>query len=102
MYKAVISAAFEADLDSALAYIETELANAAAAANLLDRAEKAVSRIAENPLMYPLYHDDEIAARGYRCAVVGNFLIFFKINEAEKSVFIARFLYGRRNINEQI
>lgn len=52
--------------------------------------------------MYPLYHDEKIAARGYHYAVVGNFLIFYKINEAEKSVFIARFLYGGQKINEQI
>ena len=31
MYKSVISDAFEADLDSALTYIETELFNAGAA-----------------------------------------------------------------------
>ncbi len=54
MYKTVISDAFEADLDSALTYIETELFNAGAAANLLDRSEETVARIAENPLMYPL------------------------------------------------
>ncbi|MBO6229903.1 MAG: hypothetical protein IJ784_13790 [Ruminiclostridium sp.] len=52
--------------------------------------------------MYPLYHDEDIAARGYRYAVVGNFLIFYKVNEAEKSVLIARFLYGEQNIVEQI
>ena len=102
MYKTVISDAFEADLDSALTYIETELFNAGAAANLLDRAEETVACIAENPLMYPLYHDEDIAARGYHYAIVGNYLIFYKINETAKSVFIARFLYGGQNITEQI
>lgn len=102
MYKTVISDAFEADLESALSYIETELFNASAAANLLDRSEETVALIAENPLMYPLYHDEDIAARGYHYAVVGNYLIFYTINEAEKSVFIARFLYGGQNITEQI
>lgn len=102
MYKTVISDAFEADLESALSYIETELFNASAAANLLDRSEETVALIAENPLMYPLYHDEDIAARGYHYAVVGNYLIFYTINEAEKSVFIARFLYGGHNISEQL
>ena len=102
MYKTIISDVFEADLDSALTYIETELFNAGAAANLLDRSEETVARIAENPLMYPLYHDENIATRGYHYALVGNFLIFYKINEAEKSVFIARFLYGGQNMTEQI
>ena len=102
MYKTVISAAFEADLDSVMTYIETELFNAGAAANLLDRSEETVARIAENPLMYPLYHDDDIAARGYHYTIVGNYLIFYKINETDKSVFIARFLYGGQNITEQI
>mgnify|MGYP007101922773 CR=1 FL=1 len=40
MYKNVISAAFEADLDNALTYIETELFNAEAAANLLTASKK--------------------------------------------------------------
>ena len=88
MYKTVISAAFEADLDSALTYIEMELFNTGAVANLLDRSEETVARIADNPLMYPLYHDEDIASRGYHYAVVGNFLIFYKINEAEKSVLL--------------
>ena len=50
MYKTVIFDAFEADLDSALTYIETELFNAGAATNLLDRSEETVARIVRTRL----------------------------------------------------
>ena len=102
MYKAIISEAFESDLDSTLTYIRTVLFNDTAASNLLDAAEDKVAKIAENPTLYPLYHDDDIARRGYHYAIVGNFLIFFTVNDEEKSVFIARFLYGGQNISEKI
>ena len=102
MYNALISAAFEADLNNALSYIETELFSSKAAANLLSRTEEAIVRIADNPHMYPLYHDQDIASRGYHYSVTGNYLIFYKINETEQSVFIARFLYGGQSLKEQL
>ncbi len=102
MYKAIISEAFESDLDSTLTYIRTVLFNDTAADNLLDATEDKVAKIAENPTLYPIYHDDDIARRGYHYAIVGNFLIFFTVNDEEKSVFIARFLYGGQNISDKI
>jgi len=102
MYKTILSEAFEKDLDSTLTYIRNVLFNDSAADNLLDKTEETVSRISENPFIYPLYHDEDIAKRGYRYAIVGNFLIFYTVNDKEKSVFIARFLYGAQNIKEQI
>ena len=41
--------------------------------------------------------EERLAAKGYRVLPVKNYLIFYKVNEAEKCVDIIRILYNRRD-----
>ncbi|MGN1417631.1 MAG: type II toxin-antitoxin system RelE/ParE family toxin [Oscillospiraceae bacterium] len=99
-YKLVITQSFEDDLDEALDYISHKLQNPAAANRLLGNAEKIVARIEENPMLYPLYHDEKLAEKGYHYAVCSHYLIFYTINEKTKTISAARFLYGSQNITD--
>lgn len=97
-YKLYITESFENDVSSVISYISHKLHNPAAAERLLKNAEENVYEIAENPFLYPLYHDEKIAEKGYHYAVVSKYLIFYSIDESNKIIHVSRFLYGGQNV----
>jgi plasmid stabilization system protein ParE len=48
--------------------------------------------------MYLLNHDGKLHAEGFRFIVIGNYLMFYKVNEDDSIVNIARIVYGGRDI----
>lgn len=97
-YKVIFSNAFEDDLDGALEYISRKLYNPSAAQRLLNKISDTVSLLEENPMLFPLYHDDVLAKQGLRYTVISNYLLFYKVNEQTKTVDLSRFIFGDRNI----
>lgn len=98
-YKLIIAESFQQDLDSVLSYISVKLRNPIAAQNLLIKVEKIVNEISENPLLFPVFHIPSIAKKGYRCALIDNYDVFYKIDKENKTVYIARLLYGKMNFS---
>ncbi len=98
-YRLIIAESFQQDLDSVLSYISVKLRNPIAAQNLLIKIEKTVNEINENPLLFPFFHIPSIANKGYHCALVDNYDVFYKVDEENKIVYIARFLYGKMNFS---
>lgn len=101
-YKLDISASFEDDLDDILDYISYKLYNQVAAERLLNKAEQRISEISKNPFLYPVYPDEKISTKGYHYAIIGNYLMFYFIDETEKVIHIARLIYGGRDLPNQI
>ena len=101
-YKAVITKSFEKDLEETLEYISDRLYNPTAAQKLLKNISEKITIIEENPLLYPLYHDDKLANMGYRSTAAANYLLFYRVDEDEKLIFFSRLLYGARNITNII
>ncbi|MCH5193877.1 MAG: type II toxin-antitoxin system RelE/ParE family toxin [Oscillospiraceae bacterium] len=97
-YKLIIAQNFKDDLDSILEYISQQLFNPSAADRLLKKTEKKVRNIKENPFLYPTYHDEILAGKGYRYAVVSNYILFYTIDEEHKTVSVLRLVYGGQNI----
>lgn len=97
-YKVIFSKAFEDDLDETLEFISRKLYNPSAAQRLLDKVSDTVSLLEENPMLFPLYHDDVLAKQGLRYTVIANYLLFYKVNEQAKTVDLSRFIFGERNI----
>jgi hypothetical protein len=58
--------------------------------------------IKENPHIFPLYHNEAIAGKGYRYTVIGNYLLFYRINEEKKTTTIESFIYGKVDISEAL
>ncbi len=96
-YNIHITAKAENDLESAADYIEFTLLNPDAAAKLLDDADKAIQTLASAPEAHQLVDDPVLKSWGIRYVLVGNYIAFYIIDEAEKTVHIVRFLYGKRN-----
>lgn len=99
-YSLDITESFENDVGSVIEYISHKLYNPDASERLLRNTENTVSKIAENPFLYPVYHDETISEKGYRYAVISKYLIFYLIDEASKTIHISRFLYGGQNVVE--
>lgn len=60
--------------------------------------------LSDKPSAFPIYHgtSDIQFEYHYILALVGNYIIFYRIDEEEKTVYIARFLYSGQNIEKII
>jgi len=85
------------DLDEILTHVSGTLASPRAAARLLDDYARVVETLESLPESYPAVKDGTLRAMGYRFAKVGSYLVFFRAQRKESTVFIDRVLYGRRN-----
>ncbi len=99
-YAVDITQSFENDVSSVIDYISHKLYNSTAAERILNIAEKTILQIVDNPLIFPLYHDEKIAKKGYHYAVISKYLIFYTIDESNKIVHFLRFLYGGQNVTD--
>ena len=101
-YKVVETELAVQDLNGILEYIAVSLANPTAAAAFADEVEKCYVNLERMPLMYEQCQDTQLRALGYRKAVIKNYLLIYKVIEAEKRVYVLRFFYGRQNYVELI
>lgn len=86
------------DLAGIINYISDELYSPQAAERLFDMVDEKIEILRENPYLFPLYHDDKLSAKGLRFAVIGNYLMFYIIDDCNSIVNIVRIVYGKRNI----
>lgn len=97
MYFLNISELAENDILSTIKYIANVLTAPMAANKLLDEIEKYEGILEDTPDIYPRVPDEYLARRGLRYVMIKNFMMFFTVNEEEKTVNVIRFLYGRRD-----
>jgi len=68
---------------------------------LWNMAHKKVESIHENPFLYPIYYQsDTIAGGGFRRAFVGNYLLFYDVDENTKVITIDSFIYSKRDLTQ--
>ena len=68
-----------------------------AANDLLDDILKCYDNISMNPLMYALCDNDRLKSKKYRKAVIKNYIMFYRVDEEKQTIYIMRFIYGRRD-----
>ena len=93
-WSVLITRTAERDLDRAADHIEFVLKNPAAADSLLDEAARTAA-LARMPERWPRVEDKLLSAAGIRRVRVKNYLLFYTVSHAEKTVTVLRFLYGR-------
>ena len=96
-YKIHITKKAEADLISAADYIEFTLLNPKAADDLIDKAEEEINKLSFSPKSHKLVEEPVLKSWGIRFILINNYMAFFKVDDELKTVFIIRFLYGKRN-----
>lgn len=101
-YDVILSEEAHSDIDSVLHYIVNALKNPTAAKRLLDKIEQVYIDIADTPFMYAYCNNSRLQNDGYRKAVINNYVLIYRVDEAKNIVFVVRFFYGRQNYIELI
>ena len=96
-YDIQISSRAEQDIKSAADYIEHILLNPKAADLLLNNIDKTINSLRDFPKKHPLTDDPVLKSWDIRFVKADNYLIFYTVSELDKTVYIVRVLYKRRN-----
>ena len=80
-YEVLVDPKVVEDLDEIVGYISNELGSPQAALNILDAFDELVGRLEHMPLSYPLSHDKRLSSLGSRRALVGRYLVLFRVRE---------------------
>ena len=102
MYKILRTDKLEDQLRDIIYYIADDSASIDTALGYLDKIEKAINRLQEfsNSGSIPRY--SILRKQGYRVVIVGNHLIFYKVDDQEKEVVIYAIVDGRREYKNLI
>lgn len=96
-YKLVAAPLAQQDLDAIFSYLALSLENPSAAAAFANEVEKCYAALEQMPYLYEQCRDPQLAAKGYRKAVIRHYLLIYRVDEAQKTVYLLRFFYGRQN-----
>jgi toxin ParE1/3/4 len=97
MYTVQFSQIAEKDLDAVIVYMVNTLKATEAARKLLDDTQKKLEMLQDVPFLCPVVRDESLAKKGIRVFLIGNYQIFYMVDEVKKHITILRFLYSRRN-----
>ena len=92
----------EADLDEILSYISIELSNPEAAASFLKDLLAVIASICSVPKIGSIVENEFLPDKEIRKSLVGNYVLYYLPDTEEKSIYILRILYGRRNLDELV
>ena len=95
-YKILVSKTYHKDLRYIIHYIYHNLDAPITASTLLDEIESTVSTLSIMPLRYGLVDDAYLHRKEFRKCLVKNYIIFYKVNEENKTVMIHRILHARQ------
>lgn len=101
-YKVIVTASAEKDLDAILRYMVEELCNIEAATSFVEEVEEKYGVLSENPYAYEAMRHALLKQRGYRRAVIANYVMVYMANEEESSIYIMRFFYGRQDYMQHL
>ena len=79
-----------------------ELDNADAAASFLDEVDACYTRMEGMPFLFEECHDPRLKALQYRRAIIKHYVMVYRVDEAEKTVYVLRFFYGARDYEKLI
>lgn len=99
MYKVEYLPSALRDLTELANYIGVVLGEPQTADALAERIVTAAEKLAELPYMYPVYETIRPLKNEYRRFVVGNYSVFYHIDEKNKCVTVSRVIYSGRDID---
>lgn len=83
------------DLDDIYGYIARTLAEPGTATELIDTLESEILSLEYLPYRCPERRSGAYAKDGYRQLMVKNYIVIYRVNEAEKQVIIVTVRYAR-------
>lgn len=101
-YKIRVTPLGAKDLEEIVTYMTQELDNADAAASFLDEVDTCYARMEEMPFLFEECHDPRLKALQYRRAIIRRYVMVYRVDEAEKAIYVLRFFYGARDYEKLI
>ena len=102
MYDLRLTQSAEQDLGGIIEYIAVKLANPSAACAFLDKVAECYDFLKRTPRMFNECTDAYLKIRGYRKALINNYVLIFRIDENSKTVYVLRFFYGAQDYIKQL
>lgn len=87
----------QSDLLDIVSYISGQLSAPQAATELVDKLDKAISRLKHFPFSGHPYANKHKLEDEYRILVIENYLVFYVVYDIDGIVEIRRIIYGKRN-----
>lgn len=97
-YKVSISEQAEKDLNDIYSYIYYELKSKISADRISQRLRNAMVGLSEMPKRFHVCPLEPWFSRGVRSVPVGNYSVFYFVNDDKNDVLITRVVYGKRNM----
>ena len=95
-YEVKLTAQAIGQIAETLQYISKTLLAAATARIWADTLQREIAKLAYLPSRYPLTAEGPWRTKGIRKMPVKNFLVYYLIDEEEKTVWVTAVIYGRR------
>ena len=102
MYKVLRTDKAEDQLRDIIYYIADDSESNDIALRYLDKIEEAINRLQEFPSSGSVPRYSILKKQGYRVVIVENHLVFYKVNEENKTVIIYAIVDGRREYKKLI
>ena len=96
-YQIIVTPDAEADLSELRDYIANVLRSPETARSYLHHLRKEIGSLSEMPARIKAVDEEPWHSRGIRKLIVKHFLVYFRIVEEEKTVYILNVIYARRD-----
>lgn len=96
-YQITVTPDAEADLSELRDYIANVLRSPETARSYLHHLRKEIGSLSEMPARIKAVDEEPWHSRGIRKLIVKDFLVYFRIVEEEKMVYILNVIYARRD-----
>ncbi len=97
MYTVVYLPTAKQDMVQTAQYIRTVLKNPQAALKQVERIVHSIDELGTFPYSCPMYYPRRRLEHDYRKLLVNNYMVFYWVEEREKTVTVARILYAKRS-----
>lgn len=95
-FKVIMMSLAQENLRDIRRYITAELNNPNSARKICGEVTKRIKALADMPLIYPIYDVEPWKSRGIRHFTVRNYIVYYKVDDALKTVFILKIAHGRQ------
>ncbi|MCL2445219.1 MAG: type II toxin-antitoxin system RelE/ParE family toxin [Oscillospiraceae bacterium] len=99
-YNIVLTASFYKDAEEISHYITYRLGAPKAAERLVADAYQSIKSLANSPCSGRVFTLSDGTSTVYRRINIRNYALFYSVDERTNTVYIQRFIYGRRNLDQ--
>ena len=101
-YEVTYTEGAKKDLKSIFGYISEKLLAPGNATGQTQRIMAAVRKLDTMPYRYKLYEEEPWYSQELRYFSVDNYLVFYKVDDEIRKVYVVRIMYGGRDIRTQL